>query len=74
MTDDDYENDLAFVASKPSQAKPMLQSLKQAAVDIVLYENANNTEFIRFKKEWNILSHLPNAEGSCGQFLTGYRS
>ena len=48
MIDADYADDRALPANTPAQAKSQLHSLEQTAGVIILYVNANKTEFIWF--------------------------
>ena len=50
MTDSDYGDSLAPLANTPAEAECLPHNQEQAARVIGLYENANKTEFIRFKQ------------------------
>ena len=54
MTDADYVDDLALLASIPAEAKSQLHSLKQVAGGIGLYVNSDKSEFMRFKQNGDI--------------------
>ena len=58
MTDDDYADDLAFLAP----AEYLSHSLVQAAEGIGLYVNANKTELMCFKQEGGISTFSDNPQ------------
>ena len=49
MTNADNADDLALQANKPTPAESLLHNLDQAARDIGLYVNADQTEFLCLK-------------------------
>ena len=51
IKDADYVDDLVLLANTPGQSESQLQRLRQPAVVIGLYVNANKTEFIYSKEE-----------------------
>ena len=54
ITDADYTNDIALLASAPAQAETLLHSLKWAAADFGLHVNAHKTEYICFNQTGDI--------------------
>ena len=51
IIDVDYADDLALLTNTPAQAESLLYSLQQAAEDIVLHGNVNETHYMCFKRE-----------------------
>ena len=49
--DADSTDDIALLANTPTQAKPLLHWLRQAAGPICLHMNANKTMYMCFNKK-----------------------
>ena len=56
MIDADNKDDLVLLVNTLARAESLLHSLKQAAGDIDLNENANKREFMCFKQKGAIYS------------------
>ena len=54
ITDADYANDTVLLASTPTQAEILLQSLEQASAGIGLHVNAHKTENMCFTQRGDI--------------------
>ena len=54
ITDADYADDIALLASAPAQAETLLHSLEQAAAGIGLHVNAHKTEYLCFNQTGDI--------------------
>ena len=54
ITDADYANEIAILASKPNQAKTRLHSLERAAAGIGLHVNAHKTEYMSYNQTGDI--------------------
>ena len=54
ITDADYLDDIALLASTPAQAETQLHSLEQATAGIVLHVNAHKTEYMSFNQTGDI--------------------
>ena len=54
MTDADKSDNLALLANTSIKAESLLHRLEQAAWGIGFHLNANKTELMCFKQDWNI--------------------
>ena len=54
ITDADYADDIAILANTPDQAETLLHSLKRAAANIGLYDNAHKTEYMSYNQTGDI--------------------
>ena len=54
ITDADYTDDIAFLATEPAQAETRQHSLERAAAGIGLYVNAHKTEYMCFNQTGDI--------------------
>ena len=56
ITDADFANDVALLASAPVQAKALLHTLERAAAGICLHVNAHKTEYMRINQTGDIFT------------------
>ena len=54
ITDTDYADNIAHLATTPAQAETLLHSLERAAADIGLHVNATKIEYMSFNQRGNI--------------------
>ena len=54
ITDADYADDIAILATAPAQAETLLHSLERAAAGIGLYVNAHKSEYMCFNQTGDI--------------------
>ena len=54
ITDADYADDIAILASTPNQAETLLHNLERAAAGIGLHINAHKTEYLCFNQAGDI--------------------
>ena len=60
ITDTDYADDIALLASTPAQAESLLHILEQSARDTGLHVNASKTEYMCFNQTDDISTRKGN--------------